>query len=169
MLNVVWLPELPPSYGAGVGVLVGDREVVGPHAELLGGEDRQGHHGAGAVLLGAGHDPSAAVGFDPDEGARRAGRAEPPAGRDADRLVRPERPVGVDPLDRGLQRLDRAVALVALAGRALVAVVDEVAPPELDRVEPDAGGDRRRDAARPPSRPADPVGARTEPDGVRFV
>ena len=32
LLNVVWLPELPPSNGPAVGVLVGDREVLGPHA-----------------------------------------------------------------------------------------------------------------------------------------
>ena len=125
---------------AGVGVLVGDREILRPHPELLGGEDREGHHGAGAVLLGAGHDPAAAVALDPDEGPRRTGRAEPPAGRDPDRLVQTKRTVGLDRADRPFERLGRAVALVALAGRTLVAVADEVAEAELDRVEADSPG-----------------------------
>ena len=66
----------------------------------------------------------------------------------------PERSGRPRPLDRPLERLERAVALVPLAGRALVAVVDEVPPAELDRVQPDPGGERRRGAARRPSRPA---------------
>src|SRR5207247_10120668 len=124
-----------------VGVLIGDRELLGLHAELLGGEDRQPHHRAGAVLLGAGDDPSAAVGLRADERPRRPRRAEPPAGRDADRLVRAEGITRASPLDRELERLDRAVALVLLSGRTLVAVADEVPPAELDRVEPDPGRD----------------------------
>src|SRR5213076_2308733 len=111
------------------------------HAELRGGDDREPHHRAGPALLGAGHDPAAAVRLDPDEGARRARHAEPPTRSDADRLVRTERRPLARAGDRLLERLERAFPLVELSRRTLVAVADEVATPELDGVEADARGE----------------------------
>ena len=141
LLNVVWDPLAPPSYGPASVSWYRIRNSSGPHAEDLGGEDRQGHDGAGAALLGAGDDRAGAVGVDPHVRARRAGEGRPPARRDADRLAVRQR---LAPADRGrgiLQRLERADPLEDLAGRPLVALVDEVAAPELDGVEAEPLGD----------------------------
>ena len=54
---------------AGVGVLVEDRESRRVHAQHLGGEQRQRHHRAGAVLLRAGDDRAGAVAVELHVGA----------------------------------------------------------------------------------------------------
>ena len=93
---------------AGVGVLVGDREVLGRMPSSSAARIGSAITAPGAVLLGAGDDPAAAVGLDPDEGAGRTGRAEPPARRDADRLVGAERLAGLDAARRRGSRVSSA-------------------------------------------------------------
>ena len=73
-----------------------------------------------------------------------------------------------DPLDRPREGLQGARALVPLSGRSFVAVAHEVAPAELDRVQPDAGGQTSW-CCSIAQHACGPVGARTDPDGVRFV
>src|SRR6185437_1631415 len=70
-----------------------------------------------------------------------AGEGRPPAGGDADRLAVLERAVPVDRRGRVLEGLDDADPLEDLAGRSLVALVHEVAAPELHRVEAEPLGD----------------------------
>ena len=122
-------------------VLVDELEVLGLHAQLVGGELAQSHHRAGAALLGAGDDLAGTITVDLDVGARRHREARPPADGHTDRLVVRQRlPVaggGGGHLDALLQP-DLAVGLPA---RSDGSGVDGVASAELDRVHPDGLGD----------------------------
>ena len=142
LLNVVCEPEAPASHAARVGVLGEDREVLGPHAELLGDEQRQRHHGARAALLRAGDDRARAVAVQLHERARRAAERRPPADADADRLVLGQVLAVADQLDRALERLGSADRLEHLVGGGRVALLQDVPAAQLDRVHADRRGDR---------------------------
>ena len=85
--------------GGDAGVLVDELEVLGLHAELVGDQLAQRHHGAGAALLCAGDDLPAAVAVDLHVRARTAPRSSAtsrwprrwPRRRGAARRTRPRR------------------------------------------------------------------------------
>ena len=109
--------------------------------ELLGDEDRQRHHRARAVLLGAGDDRAGAVAVELHVGARAGAEARPPAARDADRLVVGQLLAVADQLDGALERLLHPELLEDLPGRALGALLDQGAPAQLDGIQVERAGE----------------------------
>ncbi|TPW13503.1 MAG: hypothetical protein FD127_1972, partial [Acidimicrobiaceae bacterium] len=116
-------------------VLVHELEARLVHAQLLGGELAQGHHRAGAALLGAGDDLPGAVSIDLHVGARWHREARPPTDGDSDRLVVGELGSVPGRRGRGLDALLQTDLTVGLAAGALDPGVDRIASPELDGIE----------------------------------
>ena len=119
-----------------VGVLVEEREVLRPHAELLGDEQRQRHHGAGAVLLRAGDDRPGAVAVELHVRARRSRRSTATSRR----RRRSPRRRAVRRRSRSARRPSRASPCIAIRSKHLAgggdrALLDQRAPAQLDRVD----------------------------------
>ena len=122
-------------------VLVEDREARRIHAEHVGGQERERHHGAAAVLLRARDDRPGAVAVQLHVGARGVPEGRPPAARDADRLVLGEVALGSDQLQGPLERLPDGDRPEHLARRALGALLEQRAPAQLDGIEPERLGE----------------------------
>ncbi len=127
-------PHVP---GAGFGVLVHDRYPRRIEAQLLSRDQSQRHHGAGPVLLRAGHDRGRTVGVQLQLDRRGGREAEPPSTGEADPLTAlRSRPVA-DHLGGLVQALQGGDRLHSLSGRALVAFGQQVAAADLVAVETD--------------------------------
>ena len=141
LLNVVCEPLAPPSYGpASVSwyrIRNSSGRIPRTSAARIGRAMTEPvpHSWAPVTIVPL---PSALIVRCAPDGTRER---RPPAGRDPDRLAVLERSVPVDRRRRVLQRLDDADPLEDLAGRSLVALVDEVAATELDGVEAEPLGD----------------------------
>ena len=68
LLNIVWLPAEPGVVRRRRRVLIDDGEVLGLHAQDLGGKDRHGHDCARTVFLSARDDGARAVAVELDVG-----------------------------------------------------------------------------------------------------
>src|SRR4029078_10695021 len=90
----------------------------------------------------AGDDGARPVAVDLHVGAGGDAERRPPADGDTDRLVLGQVLAVADQLDRPLQRIRGTDVLEHLPGGTLVAVLDDVAAAELDRVHAQLPGHR---------------------------